>query len=435
MTSILLIVALLGGFSQADENPPIEVRPADLLQELDHPDRWRWIPNQRMPEGNLIRRLLVTSFVSPIFFFDSDVGAGGGFGITDIDFLNKRRSQFASTWITYTTEGQERFSFSWRKWLAHRDYPGRGSLQGDRDYFGLSLESSRTLTSRFFGLGADTLLEQESSYTRETDFIAMEIQKSFPKTGGNWIWSVNLSLQTDDISSGAVTDALDMTLEYPDLATAADGLEAIWIHAGIRHDTRDAQHLPYDGHSVGISFQGCPITSQNPANEDLEGGVITTLSGTWVRPVSPLFHSGGDPSTENPLIDSVATFLKISGTHGELPFWALPSIGGSQSLRGSIGGRWRDRHAWSAGLEWRPWVFTEEIPIYRKIRLERAGFALFLDAGSVADSFDQLFSEKVHYSYGIGLRFTFERQALFRADLGFSDEGETNMSIRYGLPF
>ena len=388
-----------------------------------------------MPEGNLIRRLLVTSFISPIFFFDSDVGAGGGFGITDIDFLNKRRSQFANTWITYTTEGQERLSFSWRKWLAHRDYPGRGSLQGDRDYFGLSLESSTTLTSRFFGLGADTLLEQESSYTRETDFISMEIQKSLPKTGGNWIWSASLSLQTDDISSGAVTDVFDMTQQYPDLANTADDFDAIWILAGIRHDTRDAQHLPYDGHSVGISIQGCPLISQDSSGEELDGGFITTLSGTWVRPVPPLFHSGGNPATENPLIDSVATFLKISGTQGELPFWALPSIGGSQSLRGSIGGRWRDRHAWTAGLEWRPWVFTEEIPIYQKIRLERAGFALFLDAGSVADSFDQLFSEKVHYSYGIGFRFTFERQALFRADLGISDEGETNMSIRYGLPF
>ena len=82
-----------------------------------------------------------------------------------------------------------------------------------------------------------------------------------------------------------------------------------------------------------------------------------------------------------------------------------------------------------------PWIFTDEIPIYQQIRLERAGIAVFLDAGSVANSFDRLFSEKIHYSYGVGMRFTFERQALFRADLGRSDEGELNMSIRYGLPF
>jgi hypothetical protein len=35
----------------------------------------------------------------------------------------------------------------------------------------------------------------------------------------------------------------------------------------------------------------------------------------------------------------------------------------------------------------------------------------------------------------VGLRATFERQALFRADIGWSDEGDTNLSISYGLPF
>ena len=98
-------------------------------------------------------------------------------------------------------------------------------------------------------------------------------------------------------------------------------------------------------------------------------------------------------------------------------------------------GRWRGQHAWSAGAEWRPWVIPEGFAIYEDIRLERGGLALFLDLGSVSESLDQLIEEPVHYSYGIGLRFTFERQALFRADLGRSDDGEMNMSIRYGLPF
>ncbi|OUU23646.1 MAG: hypothetical protein CBC13_04950 [Planctomycetia bacterium TMED53] len=434
MTSLVFLIALLGGAAPADDSSA-EIRPADLLEGLDHPDRWRWIPDSRMPEGNLVKRLLVTSFVSPIFFFDSDVGAGGGFGITDIDFLNKRRSQFANTWITYTTEGQRRFSFSWRKWLAHRDFPGRGSLQGDRDYFGVSVDSTRTLTSRFFGLGADSLLDDESSYTRETQSISLGLQKSLPKTGGNWIWSANFSLQMDDISSGAVGEAFDTTVVYPELTSEADDFGALWIMASIRHDTRDAQHLPYEGHSVGLSLLGCPVIDQDSPAGELNGGIITNLTGTWVTPVPPLFHSGSDLAKENPLIDSVATFLSISGTRGEVPFWAYPALGGSQTLRGSIAGRWRDRNAWTAGVEWRPWIFTKEFPIYKQIRLERAGVAIFFDAGSVSNSFDQLFNEEVHYSYGIGLRFTFERQALFRADLGRSDEGEVNMSIRYGLPF
>jgi len=435
LASVVLLMALLGGFAPSDDGVSADLRPTDLLEGIDHPERWRWIPEHRMPEGNLIKRLLVSSFVSPIFFFDSDVGAGGGIGITDIDFLNKRRSQFANTWITYTTEGQQRFSFSWRKWLAHRDFPGRGSLQGDRDFFGISVDNSITLTSRFFGLGADTQLDQESSYTRETNSLTLGLQRSLPNTGGNWVWSANLSMQKDDISSGRVSDSFDTTVEYPDLSAEADDFGAIWVLAGIRHDTRDAQHLPYEGHSIGLSLLGCPLVSQDSEAGELDGGMITSLTATWVSPVPPLFHSGDDRSVENPRIDSFATHLKISATSGELPFWALPSLGGNQTLRGSIGGRWRDRHAWTAGIEWRPWILAEELPIYKQMLLERAGIALFLDAGSVSNDFDQLFSERVHYSYGIGLRFTFERQALFRADLGRSDEGEVNISIGYGLPF
>ncbi|NCF98749.1 MAG: BamA/TamA family outer membrane protein [Planctomycetia bacterium] len=435
MTTFLLLLVVLSTPAQQDPSDTLQVRPADLLEELAYPDRWRWVPNDRLPKGGLVNRLLVTSFVSPIFFFEGDVGAGGGVGVTDIDFLGKRRSQFANTWITYTSEGQQRFSFSWRKWLAHIDDPGRGILQGDRDHVGISLESSRTLTSRFFGLGASTTLDDESSFTRATDSLGFNLQKSLPQIGGPWIYSLGVTLQTDDISSGQVSEALNTVDEYPILTSEGDDFGAVWVQGSLRHDTRDAQHLPYEGHTIGISLLGCPIVSQETNTDSLEGGLITTLHGSWVRPVAPLFHSGGDQNREHPPIDSIAGYLKLSMSSGELPFWSLPSLGGSNSLRGSISGRWRGQHAWSAGAEWRPWVIPEGFAIYEDIRLERGGFALFLDLGSVSESLDQLIEEPVHYSYGIGLRFTFERQALFRADLGRSDDGEMNMSIRYGLPF
>ena len=57
-----------------------------------------------------------------------------------------------------------------------------------------------------------------------------------------------------------------------------------------------------------------------------------------------------------------------------------------------------------------------------------------MEAGTVADDLPSLPESGVHYSYGIGLRASLERTAVFRADFGFSDEG-FNLSVTYGLSF
>ncbi|MDE0960490.1 MAG: hypothetical protein OSB09_06895 [Planctomycetota bacterium] len=421
----MLSVIPLGG----QDDQVVELRPQELLADLDHPDRWRWIPEERMPLGNVFERVLVSSFITPVVFFEGDVGAGGGLGITDIDFLNQRRSQFASIWATYTSEGQRHYSISWLKWLSHRDEPGRGVLQGDRDFLGLSVNHSKTLTSRFFGLGADTTLPDEASYSRKTNSLQFEIQRSLPKNDGDWIWNLAGTLQSDELASGRVTGALDVADEHPLLFSEGDGYDALWFQAGLRHDTRDAQHLPYQGHSIGVSILTIPLVSSR------EGGAIASLKANWIRPVTPLFHDGGDMNLDHPPIDSCAAYFSLSSSIGEIPFWALPTLGGDHTLRGTIRGRWRDRCAWATGVEWRPWVVEDGFALAWDLRIERAGLALFADAGSVAPELGALLDAAVHSSIGVGARFTFERQALFRVDLGWSDEGDTNLSISYGLPF
>jgi hypothetical protein len=43
-------------------------------------------------------------------------------------------------------------------------------------------------------------------------------------------------------------------------------------------------------------------------------------------------------------------------------------------------------------------------------------------------------SSNVDQSYGVGLRFTLERTAPFRVDVGFSDE-DTQVNANFGLSF
>ncbi|HAS53496.1 MAG TPA: hypothetical protein DCS42_04855 [Nitrospiraceae bacterium] len=68
------------------------------------------------------------------------------------------------------------------------------------------------------------------------------------------------------------------------------------------------------------------------------------------------------------------------------------------------------------------------------IRAERLGLALFYDAGTVAPALHALTSAETYISYGLSFRFTLERMALFRADVGFSSEG-TNLVVGFGNSF
>src|SRR5713226_6413288 len=106
-----------------------------------------------------------------------------------------------------------------------------------------------------------------------------------------------------------------------------------------------------------------------------------------------------------------------------LPLYERPSLGGSDTLRGYIANRFTDNSTWHAVAEYRFWIISRGFALTDTIRIERVGMALFYEAGTVADSLDRLPAARVHTSYGVGLRFSLERTAVFRADVGFSREG------------
>jgi len=147
-----------------------------------------------------------------------------------------------------------------------------------------------------------------------------------------------------------------------------------------------------------------------------------------------LFHQGGVGDEENPPTDTLALGGFVSGTHGELPFWALPNLGGSDTLRGYLGDRFTDRAAWHASAEWRLWVFSRGYAFTDAIRIERLGLAPFIDVGSVADSVDNLRDSAIHHSVGLGFRAMFERTAVFRLDIAKSPE-QIGINFNFGMAF
>ena len=97
MRSLLLVVCALtfafSGVASSNEETPrsaTEYGPMRGMDEngriprvekgslVDHPERWRYLPESRIPPGGVFDRFLVSSIVFPIVFFNSDVGAGFG---------------------------------------------------------------------------------------------------------------------------------------------------------------------------------------------------------------------------------------------------------------------------------------------------------------------------------------------------------------------
>ncbi|MDA3963035.1 MAG: BamA/TamA family outer membrane protein, partial [Planctomycetota bacterium] len=398
-----------------------------LPDDLDRPDRWRYIPEGRIKPGNIFQRFLVSTFIAPIVIAEQDIGAGGGLALTDIDFRGQRRREFLGVFATYTTEGQQRYAVSWRRWLEHRELPTGGVAMEERSWVNANARYEKTLTRRFYGFGSETTESNETSYTDESISAGLTWQESWPVPGDDLVWAVSVRGEYHNIDQGKVSDVASTDEIYPQLTAAADGSSALTLLAQIRYDTRDSQHAPYSGGRIGLTGEWSPY------QEGFDQGGSLTLDGSYIIPVPGIFHRGGDASEEHPPTDVIALGAFVTESFGELPFYRLPSLGGRDTLRGYIAGRWTDTSSWHASSEYRMWFLPRGFG-WGQFRVERLGTALWFDIGSVADGLDELPDAKVHTSVGTGLRISLERQAQFRFDVGFSDE-DTTFTIAYGMAF
>lgn len=438
----LTVLLLLAGVALAQGEPERTYDPfrgmdesgripkPELPADLARPERWRYSPPARIKPGDLIDRFWVSSFVSPILFREEDIGVGGGLALTDIDFLGDNYRQFANVVTTYSAEGQQAYRFNWSRWLNHRELPGGGILREERGRLYARGGYSRTLTRRYFGLGSRTPETDETSYTEDFSQAGFGVRLPVPDDGSDWLARVDVDFQRRGLSSGRVS-AVPSTNEYLPSFRAAfedgDGVDQLWLTKRLAWDTRDSLAQPYRGARVGLSA----------ATAWQRGGMwgsVVTLDAQKVLPVPPLLHDGGVGREENPPTDVVAIGCFVQDTVGELPFYSLPTLGGADTLRGFIQNRFTDRAAAHVAAEYRVILVERGYAFTDTIRIERVGAALFYDVGTVAGGWDGLDDGRLRSSYGAGLRIAFSREAVFRVDVGYGDEG-SNLTIAFGNAF
>ena len=105
---------------------------------------------------------------------------------------------------------------------------------------------------------------------------------------------------------------------------------------------------------------------------------------------------------------SVAARLLLQSADGTPPFLQMPSIGGSNNMRGMIDAQQRDRISMLAGAEVR-------FPIVWRFR-----GAAFADAGQVASTTSSVALNQLWISWGAGIRFLLvpEERISLRFDVG-----------------
>ncbi len=408
-----------------DENGriPRAARPDDLK----NPERWRYTPPGRIKPGGIFDRFLVSSFFSPILFREEDIGFGGGVAFTDVDFRNQNYREFANIVVTHSEEGQQAYSIFWQRWLHHRELSNGGIIREERGRVFARAGYRKTLTRRFFGFGSRTPESAETSFTEEVATVGVGIRDSIGAPGDPLYYLAEIRAEHRGLSSGRVSTVPSTEQVFPALVSDGDGDDFLWLIGDFAHDTRDSLHQPYEGHRLGLSISSA-------VHSGGQTGAVIQADARQYFSLPPLLHRGAVGDEENPPTDVLALGAFVTDTVGDLPFYNLPSLGGGDTLRSFIGNRFTDRAAAHGVAEYRFAVVPRGITFTDTIRIERIYLAVFGEVGTVASDFDRLDDGRWHHSVGVGARLGFSREASFRIDLGFGDEG-SNLTIAFGNSF
>jgi hypothetical protein len=105
-----------------------------------------------------------------------------------------------------------------------------------------------------------------------------------------------------------------------------------------------------------------------------------------------------------------------------VPYYMLPDLGGSHTLRGYPTWRFRDRSrlALTGEFRWTAGPFVD--------------MALFADAGTVAPKLDELDFQDLKHSYGIGMTVHTFARTLTRIELARTRDG-MGVSFSFGPSF
>ncbi len=309
----------------------------------------------------------------PILFYGEETN--WGLGVTSGYYFTKEATSKASniqgTFI-YTLKNQVSFTLLPKFYSENRDFYYSGHIKAD--YY----------PDKFFGIGRNTHDSLEENYISKDISLLFQRQRvmfDVMMAGIQGQWSY---YQASDFKKGGalINDTITGTSTF---FTSGLGLLLTW-------DNRDNFFYPTQGEFYKFSLL---------VNNKIFGSRLNFSRVTI------------DLRNYYPIIAGHLISLQAYGdfTWGDTPFQLLPSMGGSDILRGYYKGRYRDKSLIAIQMEYR-------FPIYNWLK-----GTLFGSTGDVADEIDDFILKEFKYSYGLGLRARVNPANVhLRFDVAFTQE-------------
>lgn len=246
----------------------------------------------------------------------------------------------------------------------------------------------------FFGTGNDAILKDNPiPYSISADVVASQLLRRVP---GSKNWYLGIRYMYSE--SNAI---FNLGTVVPGLPTIADNMTTSSLGIMANYDSRDNNYYP----TAGSYFEFVWTRDKDTWGSDFEFNRLTSFYNYYL----PLSEKG-----------VLVLRANVASADGDVPFYVLPSL----SLRGFPTGQYKDNSTLSGHVEWR-----------RKIN-PRWGFIMFYEAGSVADSMDEIFQTDTVTAYGGGIRWQVTDDKLLNLgiDVGFS-EGDYAVYVQVGEKF
>lgn len=287
-----------------------------------------------------------------------------------------------------------------------RMFDNRAAAVADVRYISLPQED-------FFGMGQDSRRDDRTTYKREAPRIVISMFKQVrPKLR----LEADIGYQKDNILSGedekfpSIEDVFDPA-DVPGLDTGAELLLGTlvmeWMNLDRPGDPRSGMFIRLLG---GIA-------------EDLRSGEFDHWRyGLDFRVYLPMLGWGNRFGPRSTLAIRVKGDFTEPMSGGDVPFFRMPTVGGSTTLRGFTEFRFTDRNAIVTNVEYK-------YPIQKILEA-----VIFWDEGQVFHTMDEFNFHKFRSSFGGGMRLILENSAFVSMEVGTGSE-ETRFYFKFGKAY
>jgi len=328
------------------------------------------------------------------------LATGSGFAIG----AQFRKTDIAHGVLNFQTSAQASFA-GYQKYQLGLSAP---ALANHRVSLAFNFTQNNFPQEDFFGLGSDSAAENRTSYRFETTeysgTVALRPILNVELGGRGAILNTNVGHGTD-LRFRSTEEAFE-----PDTTPGLDR----------------QPHYAYTGGFAKFDSRDHALNPRSGGLYEIEGGYYHDRKlglysfRRWrmeVQQYLPFFNERRVIAFRGKLESTDANSTQ------QVPFFLMPTLGGSEDLRGYREFRFRDKNALVLNLEYRWEAFSG------------LDMALFGDAGNVFQNVGDIRLNKLKTSYGFGFRFNTEQSVFWRIDFGFSPAEGMRSFVKFNHVF